>query len=101
MTAKQMIDTLMRNFNLGFWEEFEGTHLLSNNILRVLLIEPHKGTYYKFVLRADYPETFERWSVCLYEESFEASEFNLILEDFCDFVGNREENIKEELSANY
>lgn len=100
METKQIIDILIKNFNLGFWEEFEGTHLLSNQILKVMLIEPHEGTDYKFILRADYPETFDRWSVCLYEESFIAEDFSLVLEDFCDFVENREENIEEELGEN-
>ena len=65
----------------------------------ISLIAPHSGTNYKWMLRADYDETFDRWSVCLFEEYFSNSEeFKEVLKKLYEFIDNRKENIKEELS---
>lgn len=67
----------------------------------VCLISPHSGTNYKWLMRADYDETFDRWGVCLFEEYFNnETEFKEVLKHLSSFIKDRDKNISEELSDN-
>ncbi|MFE6075717.1 hypothetical protein ACFVQB_14690 [Paenibacillus sp. NPDC057886] len=47
-----------------------GVTVLKSSDLYIQLIEPHHGTGFQYCLRAEFPETFDRWSVALLEEEF-------------------------------
>jgi len=51
------------------WSNY-GTAILKGKELYIQLIEPHHGTGFQYCLRADFPETFDRWGVALLEEEF-------------------------------
>lgn len=78
---------------------FEGNHYLGNEKegLLAVLIEPHCGTNGRYYLRADFNETFERWSVCMFEEGFVEGEFEDVLIKLKQFVRDKDKYIDEDL----
>lgn len=100
MSTHDILSILINRYDLEVSSVVGGSHYLKNEFMYVLLIEPHDYIGYKFLLRADYPETFDRWSVCLFEELFDAGNLSNVLVELDNFVENREENIKLELESN-
>jgi hypothetical protein len=49
-------------------------------------IFPHEGTDWKWVIRADYPETMDRWANCLFEEEFDQADFYGVVDRLNDFI---------------
>lgn len=47
-----------------------GVTVLKSHDLYIQLIEPYHRTGFQYCLRADFPETFDRWSGALLEEEF-------------------------------
>ncbi|WP_339193959.1 hypothetical protein MKY95_19355 [Paenibacillus sp. FSL P4-0176] len=47
-----------------------GVTVLKSSNLYIQLIEPYNRTGFQYRLRADFPETFNRWSMALLEEEF-------------------------------
>ena len=48
-------------------------------------------------MRADFPETFDRWSVSLFEELFEINEFDKVVRKLEEFIGDKDNIVKEEM----
>jgi len=69
----------------------------NNENLLINFIEPHSGTKWKYCLRADFPETFDRWSVALFEEDFKIDEFEKVVKKLEDFVNDKDNIVKEEM----
>lgn len=70
MYSEYIIDNLMQKFNLEEVYSVDGTHVFKNNYIYVQYIEPHKGTSFRHMIRADYIISFDRWSVARFEEFF-------------------------------
>ena len=50
------------------------THIYtSKDDLYFLVVAPHEGNHFKYLLRANPKTTFDRWSVCDFEREFEQS----------------------------
>ncbi|WP_340032551.1 hypothetical protein NSQ20_11850 [Paenibacillus sp. FSL K6-1122] len=47
-----------------------GVTVLKSSDLYIQLIEPYHRTDFQYCLRADFPETFDRWGVALLVEEF-------------------------------
>ncbi|MEG1310501.1 MAG: hypothetical protein RR942_06440 [Romboutsia sp.] len=63
-----MIEILMKNLNLKLRSQIENqNYYLENDDIYVSVVMPHAGNNFKLLIRADYKETFDRWSNCLYE----------------------------------
>lgn len=72
-----------------------------NNKDLISLVAPHSGTNFKWMLRADFTELFDRWGNCLFERFFkDEEEMNQVLVELDDFFKNRDNIIKEELEEN-
>ncbi|MBD8839425.1 hypothetical protein IFU39_16555 [Paenibacillus sp. CFBP 13594] len=64
------IKLLSEKYNLvQSWSE-NGVTVLKGVDLFIQLIEPHHGTGFQYCMKAEFPETFDRWSVALFEEEF-------------------------------
>lgn len=94
------IEVIKERFDVEIKDEFDGNHYFANKKMLILLVEPHSGTEYKYCLRADFPETFDRWSVCLFDELFSNDEFDNKLLELDSFVKRKELVLKEELENN-
>jgi hypothetical protein len=91
-----MLDKIINEFDLKLVWEVDGVSVWRNDELNIQFINPHSGTKFKYCLRADFPETLDRWSVCLFEEDFEENEFDSTFDKLKDFVKNKNKIIKEE-----
>ena len=58
---------LVKQLNLRLNWEMDGVYAFKNNDLYVQFINPHEGTDFEYVIRAEYKEDFDRWSNCEYE----------------------------------
>ena len=58
---------LVKQLNLTLNWEMDGVYAFENDDLYVQFINPHKGTDFEYVIRAEYKEDFDRWSNCVYE----------------------------------
>lgn len=70
MNKNYIIDKLKTELNLEDSWDIDGVHVFENNIMYVQYIEPHSGTDFRNMIRAEYIITFDRWSVSRYEETF-------------------------------
>ena len=61
------------------------------NLLYYLIIGPHSGNNYKYLLRANSQKTFDRWSVCEFQKEFN-TEFLLLT-----FLNTNKETIYKEI----
>lgn len=104
MNAKEIVHVISEEFGIKDYEHFEGNHYMDDDIIKIVLVEPHSGTDDKYMLRADFPETFERWSVCLFEEFFEKDEhknddeFKKVIGELKEFLNEKKKYLEEELS---
>ena len=58
---------LVKQLNLTLNWEMDGVYAFENDDLYVQFINPHEGTNFEYVIRAEYKEDFDRWSNCEYE----------------------------------
>lgn len=58
---------LVKQLNLTLNWEMDGVYAFENDDLYVQFINPHEGTDFEYVIRAEYKEDFDRWSNCSYE----------------------------------
>lgn len=74
------------------WSNYGVTALESDN-LYIQVICPHEGTDYKYVIRADFKETYCKWSNAFYEAEISNldEEFELVLKDLDKM--NKEKNL--------
>ena len=58
---------LVKQLNLTLNWEMDGVYAFENDDLYVQFINPHEGTDFEYVIRAEFKEDFDRWSNCVYE----------------------------------
>ena len=58
---------LVKQLNLTLNWEMDGVYAFENDDLYVQFINPHEGTDFEYVIRAEYKEDFDKWSNCEYE----------------------------------
>ena len=58
---------LVKQLNLTLNWEMDGVYAFENDDLYVQFINPHEGTDFEYVIRAEFKEDFDRWSNCSYE----------------------------------
>lgn len=82
------IERLLKTIDgLSLVEEIDGNYYMRANNLILCLIEPHSGTDYKYCLRADYKEIFDKWGNSPLEEFFIDDEsFNNTLLTLNEFI---------------
>ena len=61
------MEELVKQLNLKLNWEMDGVYAFENNDLYVQFINPHEGTDFEYVIRAEFKEDFDRWSNCVYE----------------------------------
>ena len=61
------MERLAKQLNLKLDWEMDGVYAFNNDTLCVQFINPHEGTDFQYVVRAEYKEDFDRWSNCSYE----------------------------------
>ena len=84
------MEELVRQLNLKLNWEMDGVYAFENNDLYVQFINPHEGTDFEYVIRAEYKEDFDRWSNCEYET------YSTDLEkDLSEIISDLKEMIKE------
>ena len=91
---------LIQKFNLQIVWEIDGAYVYKNDNLLINFIKPHSGTDCKYLIRADFRETFDRWGNSLFEESFEYDEFDDVVKKLKEFIRDKDEIIKEEMGLN-
>ena len=81
---------LVKQLNLRLNWEMDGVYAFENDDLYVQFINPHKGTDFEYVIRAEYKEDFDRWSNCEYET------YSIDLEkDLSEIISELKEMIEE------
>ena len=81
---------LVKQLNLTLNWEMDGVYAFENDDLYVQFINPHEGTDFEYVIRAEYKEDFDRWSNCSYEV------YSTDLEkDLSEIISDLKEMIKE------
>ena len=99
MDSKEKRMLLIEKLNLNESWSLDGIYAYKNSNILVQFIEPHEGTDYKHMIRAELVATFDRWSVSRYQETFENNEeLNKIIEDLKDMM---DLNPKTELLSEY
>ena len=58
---------LVKQLNLRLKWEMDDVYAFENDDLYVQLINPHEGTDFEYVIRAEYKEDFDKWGNCSYE----------------------------------
>ena len=80
----------VKQLNLRLNWEMDEVHAFENDDLYVQFINPHEGTDFEYVIRAEYKEDFDRWSNCEYET------YSTDLEkDLSEIISDLKEMIKE------
>ena len=81
---------LVKQLNLRLNWEMDSVYAFENDDLYVQFINPHEGTDFEYVIRAEYKEDFDRWSNCEYET------YSTDLEkDLSEIISDLKEMIKE------
>ena len=81
---------LVKQLNLRLNWEMDGVYAFENDDLYVQFINPHEGTDFEYVIRAEFKEDFDRWSNCVYET------YSTDLEkDLSEIISDLKEMIKE------
>ena len=81
---------LVKQLNLELNWEMDEVYAFENDDLYVQFINPHEGTDFEYVIRAEYKEDFDRWSNCEYET------YSTDLEkDLSEIISELKEMIKE------
>lgn len=71
------MEKLVKELNLKLDWELDDVYAFNNNTLCVQFINPHKGTNFQYVVRAEYKEDFDKWGNCSYEAYFSDLEKDL------------------------
>ena len=87
---------LVKQLNLRLNWEMDGVYTFENDDLYVQFINPHKGTDFEYVIRAEYKEDFDRWSNCEYEVYSTDLEKDLseIISDLKEMIEEKEQWLK-------
>ena len=81
---------LVKQLNLRLNWEIDEVYAFENDDLYVQFINPHEGTDFEYVIRAEFKEDFDRWSNCVYET------YSTDLEkDLSEIISDLKEMIKE------
>ena len=84
------MEELVKQLNLRLNWEMDGVYTFENDDLYVQFINPHKGTDFEYVIRAEYKEDFDKWGNCEYET------YSTDLEkDLSEIISDLKEMIKE------
>lgn len=71
------MDKLIKELNLKLDWEMDDVYVFNNDTLYVQFINPHEGTDFQYVIRAEYKEDFDKWGNCSYEVYFSDLEKDL------------------------
>lgn len=84
---------LVKQLNLTLNWEMDGVYAFENDDLYVQFINPHEGTDFEYVIRAEYKEDFDRWSNCEYETYSTDLEKDLseIISDLKEMIEEKEQ----------
>ena len=87
---------LVKQLNLTLNWEMDGVYAFENDDLYVQFINPHKGTDFEYVIRAEYKKDFDRWSNCEYETYSTDLEKDLseIISDLKEMIEEKEQWLK-------
>ena len=84
------MEELVKQLNLRLNWEIDEVYAFENDDLYVQFINPHEGTDFEYVIRAEFKEDFDRWSNCVYET------YSTDLEkDLSEIISDLKEMIKE------
>ena len=84
------MEELVKQLNLELNWEMDEVYAFENDDLYVQFINPHEGTDFEYVIRAEFKEDFDRWSNCVYET------YSTDLEkDLSEIISDLKEMIKE------
>ena len=84
------MEELVKQLNLTLNWEMDEVYAFENDDLYVQFINPHEGTDFEYVIRAEYKEDFDKWSNCEYET------YSTDLEkDLSEIISDLKEMIKE------
>ena len=84
------MEELVKQLNLRLNWEMDEVYAFENDDLYVQFINPHEGTDFEYVIRAEFKEDFDRWSNCVYET------YSTDLEkDLSEIISDLKEMIKE------
>lgn len=84
---------LVKQLNLRLNWEMDGVYAFENDDLYVQFINPHEGTDFEYVIRAEYKEDFDRWGNCVYETYSTDLEKDLseIISDLKEMIEEKEQ----------
>ena len=84
---------LVKQLNLTLNWEMDGVYAFENDDLYVQFINPHEGTDFEYVIRAEFKEDFDRWSNCEYETYSTDLEKDLseIISDLKEMIEEKEQ----------
>lgn len=84
---------LVKQLNLRLNWEMDGVYAFENDDLYVQFINPHEGTDFEYVIRAEYKEDFDRWSNCEYEtySTDLEKDLNEIISDLKEMIKEKEQ----------
>ena len=87
------MEELVKQLNLRLNWEMDGVYAFENDDLYVQFINPHEGTNFEYVIRAEYKEDFDRWSNCEYETYSTDLEKDLseIISDLKEMMAEKEQ----------
>ena len=89
------MEELVKQLNLRLNWEMDEVYAFENDDLYVQLINPHEGTNFEYVIRAEYKEDFDKWSNCVYET------YSTDLEkDLSEIISDLKEMIEEKIFDN-
>ena len=90
------MEELVKQLNLTLNWEMDGVYAFENDDLYVQFINPHEGTNFEYVIRAEYKEDFDRWSNCVYETYSTDLEKDLseIISDLKEMIEEKEQWLK-------
>ena len=84
---------LVKQLNLRLNWEMDGVYAFENDDLYVQFINPHEGTDFEYVIRAEFKDDFDRWSNCVYETYSTDLEKDLseIISDLKEMIEEKEQ----------
>ena len=90
------MEELVRQLNLRLNWEMDEVYAFENDDLYVQFINPHEGTDFEYVIRAEFKEDFDRWSNCVYETYSTDLEKDLseIISDLKEMIEEKEQWLK-------
>lgn len=91
------INEFMELLELTLQWDMDGIYTFSNNVLLIQFINPNIGTDFKYIIKAEFKEFFNRWSNCFYEKCFDDVEENLtvIISDLNKMMQEKNKILKE------